>query len=49
MNDGPSSDLDAPRNILEEAHDLPSTITLPQGHAEQQQSLAEAGDARRDP
>lgn len=34
MNDGPTSDLDALRNILEEAHDLLSTITLPQGRAE---------------
>lgn len=31
MTDGPTSDLDALRNILEEAHEILTTTILPQG------------------
>lgn len=34
MNDGPTSDLDALRSILEEAHAILEDIVLPQGRAQ---------------
>ena len=48
MTDGPTSDLDALRSILDEAHTLLATITLPQGRAERCRELISTARAIAD-
>ena len=48
MDAGPTSDLDALRNILDEAHAILDDITLPQGRAERCKELISTAKAIAD-